>query len=134
VSPLKTDQNRQAALSRAQAPVPAQQTSQRRRSTAMTSEVCVSASTHRRLEEDFHFVVETCRNLEAQNKQLKKRNAKLTYLEFGVCQGDCDEELEDAHHRNWEKAQENDALRARIRELEQQAEQDKNKRPLGRTE
>jgi cell division protein FtsB len=61
------------------------------------------------------------RNLEAQNKQLKKRNAKLTYLEFAVCQGDCDTELEDAHHRNWEKAQENDALEARIRELEQQA-------------
>jgi cell division protein FtsB len=42
--------------------------------------------------------------------------------------------LEDAHHRNWDKAQENDALKARIRELEQQAEQDKNKRPLLQTE
>jgi hypothetical protein len=134
VSPPNTDQNRQTALSKAQAPAPAQQMSRRRRSTAMTSEICVSASTYRGLERDFHFMVETCRNLEAQNKRLKKRNAELTYLEFAVCQGDCDEELEDAHHRNWEKAQENDALKARIRELEQQAEQDKNKRPLLQTE
>jgi hypothetical protein len=104
VSPPNTDQNRQTALSKAQAPAPAQQMSRRRRSTAMTSEICVSASTYRGLERDFHFMVETCRNLEAQNKRLKKRNAELTYLEFAVCQGDCDEELEDAHHRNWEKA------------------------------
>jgi hypothetical protein len=133
VSPPNTDQNRQTALSKAQAPAPAQQMSRRRRSTAMTSEICVSASTYRGLERDFHFMVETCRNLEAQNERLKKRNAELTYLEFAVCQGDCDEELEDAHHRNWDKAQENDALKARIRELEQQAEQDKNKRPLLQT-
>jgi hypothetical protein len=134
---LGIDQNRQTAQHMAQAPTPAQQTSRRRRSSAMTSEVCVSASAHRRLEEDFHLVAETYRNMpniKADNERLKKRNAELTYLEFAVCQGDCDKELEDAHHRNWEKAQGNDALKARIRELEQQAEQDKNKRPLLQTE
>lgn len=60
--------------------------------------------------------------LRADNKSLRRKLANRRRTELNICQGNCFNDLEEADHRNWEKGQEIDSLKASIAVLQSQVE------------
>jgi predicted nuclease with TOPRIM domain len=60
--------------------------------------------------------------LGADNKSLRRKLANRRRTELNICQGNCFNDLEEADHRNWEKGQEIDSLKASIAVLQSQVE------------
>ena len=74
---------------------------------------------YKALKADFDFMERTCKSL---RRTFAKRVAKFRRRELHVCQGDCFHALEEADHRNWEKGQEIDSLKASVAGLQSQVE------------
>ncbi|GAB7327294.1 hypothetical protein MBLNU13_g11177t1 [Cladosporium sp. NU13] len=91
----ETDEERQLALSATQAPIPMR---------------------GRRL------LSRAARDYEADKKRLRRKLANRRRTELNICQGNCFNDLEEADHRNWEKGQEIDSLKASVAGLQSQVE------------
>lgn len=112
-----TERDQQDAPLGIQAPAPLQPVFRNLRSASMGA-VCLFGMKDRYAEliDDFHHLSKTYKALERHVEKVEKRNADLTHLEFDVCQGGCDEELETANHRNWEHSNRIRALEAVVDE------------------
>jgi len=97
------DEETQVALSTTQAPTP-----QRARRL-----VNRATRDYQALKTDFEL-------LSRAHESLQRQFAKRRRTELNVCSGDCFNDLEEADHRNWEKGQEIDSLKASITGLQSQ--------------
>ena len=111
-----TNQDVHARLPATQALTPFHPRGRRLRSRSMSSFFQAEpARDYEALNVDFDFMAKTCEKL---GRTLEERVEKFRRRELNVCQGDCFEQLEEADHRNWEKSQENDSLKASVAELQ----------------
>jgi hypothetical protein len=104
------DQNRQMAqltLSTGRSPASVPQKSRR-----LTS----------RAERKYEVLMANFKLLSRSYKILQRKLAKRRRAELNVCQGNCFNDLEEADHRNWEKGQEIDSLKASVAGLQSQVE------------
>lgn len=107
-----TDQNRPVVP-----PKSVQPRSRKLRSASMNSVFLAGAKKdYAELNNDFRYVYKTYNQLKRRHKGVKKRNADLKNRMSHMCPGSCDEELEEAHHRNWKKSNHIRALQAIVAE------------------
>jgi hypothetical protein len=99
------DEERQVALSTTQA------------STPLRARRLVSRTTR-----DYEALMKDFKLLSQTHESLQRQFAKRRRVELNVCQGNCFNDLEEADHRNWEKGQEIDSLKASVAGLQSQVE------------
>jgi hypothetical protein len=69
---------------------------------------------------DYEVLKANFKLLSRAHESLKRKLANRRRTELNVCQGNCFNDLEEADHRNWEKGQEIDSLKASVAGLQLQ--------------